>query len=60
MSSEAYKLGFSHGEDVPAKSGTASSDQAWSDWRASHERGEVGTDGEAEEYVKGHMAGQVA
>lgn len=56
---DAFRSGFDAGKQVPA--GTANREQAWSDFRAQNERGEI-THGEdtnvANEYIRGHMEGQ--
>lgn len=56
---DAYRAGFDAGREVPAQQ--ANAEQAWSDFRAQNERGEI-THGEnadvADEYVRGHKEGQ--
>lgn len=52
---DVYRIGYEHGQAVPAN--PASSEMAWSDLRATDE--EIPSDLESE-YVRGHMAGQVA
>jgi hypothetical protein len=52
---DVYAIGYEHGKAVPAN--PASSEMAWADLRATDE--EIPSDLESD-YVRGHMAGQVA